>query len=40
VYFYVDKASGQTRMEEYVQMLNNRNEAGSIELFDYMKKKE
>jgi len=27
-------------MEEYVQMLNNRNEAGSIELFDYMKKKE
>ncbi len=40
MYFYVDKASGQTRMEEYVQMLNNRNEAGSIELFDYMKKKE
>ena len=40
VYFYVDKASGQTRMEDYVPMLNIRSEAGSIELFDYLEKKE
>lgn len=40
VYFYVNKTSGQTRMEDYVPMLNIRSEAGSIELFDYLKKKE
>ena len=38
VNFYVDKASGTTRMEEYVPTLNVRNEAGTINLFDYLKK--
>ncbi len=40
VYFYVDKASGRTRMEEYVPMLDIRSEAGSIELFDYLNKEQ
>ena len=38
VNFYVDKASGTTRMEEYVPTLDVRNEAGTIDLFDYIKK--
>jgi hypothetical protein len=38
VYFYVDKTSGITRMEEYVPTLNVKNEAGTINLFDYLKK--
>ena len=38
VNFYVDKASGTTRMEEYVPTLEVRNNAGTIELFDYLKK--
>ena len=38
VYFYVDKTSGTTRMEEYVPTLNVKNEAGTINLFDYLKK--
>ena len=38
VNFYVDKASGTTRMEEYVPTLDVRNEAGTINLFDYLKK--
>ena len=38
VNFYVDKATGTTRMEEYVPTLDVRNEAGTIELFDYLKK--
>ena len=37
VYFYVDKTSGTTRMEEYVPTLNVRNEAGTINLFEYLK---
>ena len=36
VYFYVDKASGSTRMEEYVPTLDVRSEAGTIDLFDYL----
>ena len=36
VNFYVDKASGTTRMEEYVPTLDVRNEAGTIDLFDYL----
>ena len=36
VHFYVDKTSGTTRMEEYVPTLDIRNEAGSIDLFDYL----
>ena len=36
VYFYVDKASGTTRMEEFVPTLDVRNEAGTLNLFDYL----
>ena len=35
-YFYVDKASGSTRMVEFVPALNIENEAGSINLRDYL----
>ena len=38
VNFYVDKTNGTTRMEEYVPTLDVRNDAGTIELFDYLKK--
>ena len=38
VNFYVDKATGTTRMEEYVPTLDVRNDAETIELFDYLKK--
>ena len=37
VYFYVDKASGSTKMVEYVPGLDIKSEAGTIDLFDYMK---
>lgn len=40
VYFYVEKASGSTRMVEYVPMLETESEAGTIDLFDYLAKKE
>jgi hypothetical protein len=38
VNFYVNKTSGTTRMEEYVPILDVRNEAGTIDLFDYLEK--
>ena len=38
VNFYDDKTSGTTRMEEYVPTLDVRNDAGTIELSDYLKK--
>ena len=38
VYFYVDKNSGSTRMEEYVPMLDLKEDAGTIELSDYLEK--
>ena len=38
VYFYVDKASGATRMVEYVPALDIESEAGSINLWDYLNK--
>ena len=38
VNFYVNKTSGTTRMEEYVPNLNVRNDVGTIDLFDYLKK--
>ena len=38
VNFYVNKASGTTRMEEYVPTLDVRTEAGTIDIFDYIKK--
>ncbi len=36
VHFYVDKASGNTRMVEVVPMMNIEEEAGTINLFDYL----
>ena len=36
-YFHVDKESGSTRMVEFVPALNIENEAGSINLRDYLK---
>ena len=38
VYFYVDKASGSTKMVEYVPTLDIQNDAGTINLFDYLEK--
>ena len=40
VNFYVDKASGTTRMEEYVPTLDVKSDAGTINLFDYLEKNE
>ena len=39
VHFYVDKTSGTTRMVEKVPSLNVEEEAGVIDLFDYLEKK-
>ena len=36
-YFYVDKTSGKTKMVEFVPGLEIKSEAGTIDLFDYMK---
>ena len=38
VHFYVDKTSGTTRMVEKVPSLNVEEEAGVIDLFDYLEK--
>lgn len=38
VYFYVDKTSGTTRMEEYVPALHIRSDAGTMDLLDYIEK--
>ena len=38
VHFYVDKTSGSTRMVERVPSLNVEEDAGTINLFDYLKK--
>mgnify|MGYP006916028441 CR=1 FL=1 len=38
VHFYVDKASGNTRMVEVVPMMNIEEETGTINLFDYLEK--
>ena len=38
VHFYVDKASGATKMIEKVPSLNVEEEAGTINLFDYLKR--
>lgn len=40
VYFYVDKASGTTRLIEYVPNLNIEEEAGTINLYDYLESDE
>ena len=38
VHFYVNKASGTTRMVEKVPNLNVEEESGTIDLFDYLEK--
>ena len=38
VYFYVDKTTGTTRIVEHVPTLDVKNEAGTINLFDYIEK--
>ena len=38
VYFNVDKTSGSTKMVEYVPTLDIHNDAGTINLFDYLGK--
>ena len=40
VNFYVNKASGSTRMEEYVPALDVKSDAGTINLYDYIDKNE
>ena len=39
VHFYVDKTSGTTRMVESVPALHVKEEAGTINLFDYLNKR-
>ena len=39
VYFYVDKTSGTTKMVEKVPSLGVEEESGTINLFDYIEKK-
>ena len=36
VYFYVDKSSGITRLTEYVPHLDIEEDAGTIDLYDYL----
>ena len=40
VHFYVDKKTGNTRIVEKVPNLNIENEAGTIDLSDYLEKAE
>ena len=40
VYFYVDKSSGSTRLTEYVPVLEIEEEAGTIDLYDYLESDE
>ena len=40
VYFYVDKSSGTTRLIEYVPNLDIEEEAGTINLYDYLESDE
>ena len=40
VYFYVDKSSGNTRLVEYVPQLEIEEDAGCIDLYDYLESDE
>ncbi|MBR4390218.1 MAG: hypothetical protein IKT00_13735 [Prevotella sp.] len=40
MYFYVDKASGKTRIVEYEPTLDIEEEVGTIELKDHLKSEE
>lgn len=37
VYFYVNKSNGTTRLVEYVPTLDIKEDAGSINIYDYLK---
>ena len=37
VYFYVDKATGKTRLVDFVPTLNIEEESGTIDLLEYLK---
>ena len=37
-YFFVNKADGSTRIVDYVPMLDIEEDAGTLNLFDYLKK--
>ena len=39
VYFFVDKATGKTRMVDFVPALNIEEESGTIDLLEYLKEK-
>ena len=36
VYFWVDKSTGTTRLTEYVPILEIKEAAGTIDLYDYL----
>lgn len=38
IYFYVNKSDGKTKIVEYVPAMNIKEEAGKINLFDYLDK--
>ena len=40
VYFYVNKSNGNTRLVEYVPTLNIEEDAGTINIYDYLKSDE
>jgi len=40
VYFYVNKSNGNTRLVEYVPTLDIEEDAGSINIYDYLKSDE
>lgn len=40
VYFYVNKSNGTTRLVEYVPTLNIEEDAGTINIYDYLKSDE
>ena len=40
VYFYVDKSNGTTRLTEYVPTLDIEEDAGTINLYDYLESDE
>ena len=40
VYFYVDKSSGNTRLVEYIPALDIEEDAGCIDLYDYLESDE
>ncbi len=35
-WYYIDKATGATRLEEHVPALDLRNTAGTLDIYDYL----